>query len=112
MRTLESPWATTLVADGRPILSGGAIPLWMGRAYLWSFLSDKVTRRNFVEVTSFVRRFLNGLPFKRVEASVECDHEAGHRWVRALGFELEAPRMRAFQVDGRDCALYARVRNE
>lgn len=110
MRQLENEHAYTLMRDGQPVVCCGAIEVWANRAYVWSFLGDIATRE-FREVHSWAKRFLNGLPFRRLEATVDIDFEPGHRWVKSLGFECEAPRMKAFQVDGRDGALYALVRN-
>jgi RimJ/RimL family protein N-acetyltransferase len=109
-RGLENEHAATLMLDGRPIACAGVFPIWEGRAYLWCWLGCNATAKTFLELHRFAKRFLDGLPFRRVEAAVECDFAAGHRWVKALGFELEAPRMRCFEIDGRDSALYARVR--
>jgi len=111
LKTLENEWAVTVMERGVPALCAGTIVYWDNRAYLWSFVSSRVTRYNFIEVHRIARRYLLGLPFRRVEATVDVDFPAGHRWLRLLGFTLEAERMQAFQVDGRDCALYARVRD-
>ena len=110
LRLLENQYATTVMEDGRPIACGGVLPIWENRGYLWSVISDTVDARSFRAVHAITKRALDGMPFRRLEAAVEVDFEPGHRWVRALGFELEAPLAKAFQVNGADCALYARVR--
>lgn len=109
LRSLENEYASTLMVDGTPIACAGAVPLWEGRAYVWSWIGDSVCTANFRAVHRHAKEFLAGLPFRRLEATVDCAFEAGHRWVKALGFTMEAPRMVAFEVDGRDSALYARV---
>jgi hypothetical protein len=110
MHRAEGPYATTLMQDGNPIVCGGAMPIWPGRAHVWSILSSKVSVGNFAAVHRHVVEFLDGLPFRRLEAAVDVDFQAGHRWMRLLEFKCEAPLMEAFDLDGRDCALYARVR--
>ena len=110
MRTLENEWASTLMADGVPIACVGAVVYWDNRALLWSFLGARVSEHRFLTIHGMAKAYLAGLPFRRLEAAVDVGFEAGHRWVRALGFTQEAPCMEAFQVDGRDCALYAKVR--
>lgn len=110
MRSLENEWSSTLMDDGRPLAAAGVAVYWQDRAYVWSLISKDVKVSNFLAVHAHAKAFIAGLPFRRLEAGVDCDFEAGHRWAEALGFELEAGRMRAFQVDGRDCALYARVK--
>jgi RimJ/RimL family protein N-acetyltransferase len=47
--------------------------------------------------------------FKRVEAYVDANFEAGHRWITMLGFEREGY-MRAFSPLGDDAVLYARIK--
>lgn len=110
MRVAEGPHAITVMQDGQPVLCGGAVEIWTGRAHLWSMLSSKASAANFLGIHRHVTGFLDGLPFRRLEAAVDVDFEAGHRWMRLLGFTCEAPRMRAYEVDGHDSALYARVR--
>lgn len=110
LHALENEHAYTLMRDGEPLLCCGAVEVWANRAYLWSVLGS-IETCEFREVHSWAKRFLGGLPFRRLEASVDVDFEAGHRWMRSLGFECEAERMRAYEVSGRDCALYALVRN-
>ena len=109
-RTLENEWASTLMEDGVPIACAGPIVYWTDRALMWSYIGTGVTRNIFIKLHSIAKEYLAGLPFRRLEAAVDCDFKAGHRWVLALGFKKEASRMEAFQIDGRDCTLYAKVR--
>ena len=76
---------------------------------MWALISTGVTARNFAALHAQAKRFLDGLPFDRIETGVDCDFPQGHRWMKALGFTMESPRMRKFQ-NGRDHALYARVK--
>lgn len=110
LRSLEGEWSSTVLRDGVPIVCGGAIPIWEGRAMLWSFVNGDLTPKDFRALHYLVKGFVNDLPFNRIEMYVDCGFDAGHRWARALGFELEADRMRSFQIEGADSALYARVR--
>ena len=107
---LENGWATTIMRGGEPVLCGGALELWPGRAMLWSFISGDLTPRDFIKAHHIAKQHIDLMPFRRLEFYVEVDFGAGHRWARSLGFDLEAPCMRGFQIDGRDCALYARVK--
>ena len=106
---LEGPLSATLMEDGRPLLCCGAVELWPERAYLWAALGTGVSVKNFLPVFAWAKKWTDNLPFNRLEASVDCDFVNGHRLVRALGFECEAQRMRAY-VPGYDHALYARVK--
>ena len=110
VRALEGPHAYTGVVDGRVVVCAGVEPMWQGRGYAWSYLSAG-SGAHFVAIHKAVKRFLEIAPFVRVEASVVCEFEQGHRWARMLGFNLEAERMISYGPDGRDYALYARVKN-
>ena len=105
----EGLYAVTLMEDVKPLLCCGAFEMWRDRAYLWAALGSRVNAKIFPRVFSYAKAWIENLPFKRLEAAVDCNFENGHRLVRALGFECEAPRMRAF-VPGFDHALYARVK--
>ena len=61
---------------------------------------------NFWRRPSLVKRLI----FQRIEASVDVDFTAGHRWLRSLGFKCEAAMMQAFDPMGRTHSLYALVR--
>ena len=96
------------VVNGTPVGAMGILPQWQGRAVAWGFLSD-TGYSTFVKIHREVKSFLEHCCIQRVEATVDCDFEQGHRWVQMLGFKLEAERMRAYGPTGGDCALYARV---
>lgn len=109
LRALEGQFAFTAMVGDKVIGVGGVAEMWAHRALLWSFV-DRRAGPHFVSVHRATQRFLDVLPYRRIEAEVDVEFEPGHRWIKALGFTLEAPRMRAFRVDGGDSALYARVK--
>ena len=111
VKTLENEWASTIMLDGKPMLCGGPLPDGTHRAILWSVISKEVVTSTFRVVHRHVMKYLESLPFRRLEAAIDVDFKAGHRWMKALGFTMEASLMKAFQIDGRDCALYAKVRD-
>jgi RimJ/RimL family protein N-acetyltransferase len=108
-RSLESQYAFTALVDGRPVLVGGLYEMWENRALLWSLL-DSTAGSHFISLHRSVKRFLDMQPYRRIEAECDCDFAPGHRWLKLLGFRLEAARMRAFRVDGGDSSLYAKVK--
>ena len=108
-RALEEHPSYTGWVDGVPIVSAGIVPQWQGRAIAWAYLSQ-AGAQYMPSVHRAVKRFLDGCYVQRIETSVNCEFEQGHRWARMLGFEMEAECMRAYGADGRDAALYARVR--
>jgi hypothetical protein len=109
LRALEATDAWATLIDGEVLLVGGLAEMWAGRAVLWSYVSANAGP-HMVRLTKGVRRLLDASGFARVEVYVDADFEAGHRWAQALGFRLEAKIMTAFFPDGRDAALYGRVR--
>lgn len=103
-------WAFTgLDDDGSVLAVAGVIHQWQGRGLAWAYLSDNVTGPRFLFVHRAVNRFIKGCYLNRIEMTVDCDFDQGHRWATMLGFALEAPRMKGYRPDGGDCALYARV---
>lgn len=108
-RALANEWTFTALDKDRVIGCGGAVEMWAGRAVLWSLLAEDAGR-HFVSIHRAVSGFLSACPWRRVEASVDCEFEAGQRWIRLLGFQHEG-RMRGYTPDGRDQDLFARVRH-
>jgi len=108
-KDLENTLSWAGIADGRVIGCFGVCEMWTHRALLWAFL-DQSAGRHLVSIHRAVKRFLEVAPYRRIEAEVDCEFEAGHRWLRMLGFEMECERMRCYRVDGGDSALYARVK--
>lgn len=110
LKTLESGQAFTALDGDEVLACSGVIEVTEGRAIAWAYLSRDVGKR-MVYVTRKVRDYLDIAPYRRIEMDVDCDFKQAHRWAKMLGFEMEAERRRAFTPDGRDCALYARVRS-
>lgn len=99
----------SIFIGGRLVACAGLVQFWNGRAEAWAMI-DEDCRKEFMTLHNVVKRFLDVCPVKRVEAVVDAGFSAGHRWVETLGFELEAPLMRSYGINGGDCALYARVK--
>ena len=95
--------------DGTVVGACGMYEQWAGRASVWALLSCSAGD-NFIQVHRAVARFLDMQSYRRIEATVECDFTAGHRWMEMLGFKKEAERMESYDPDGRPHALYARTR--
>jgi hypothetical protein len=103
-------WAFTGVnEDGSLMGCAGLISMWQGRAMAWAYISKSAEGRNFIKVHKAVSRFFEACYIKRIEITVDCDFEQGHRWAEMLGFKMEAECMKSYRPDGGDCALYARV---
>lgn len=97
--------------DGeKVVICAGVIPRPPNRGEAWAIL-DKDSGKYMLPITRAVQSFLRSCPIKRIEASVSVDFKAGHRWAKMLGFDLEAERMLAYEPNGGDCSLYAKVRD-
>jgi hypothetical protein len=110
LASLQGDWSFTGVVNGVPIGCAGIIPMWQGRGIAWAYLSSRATKHQFIQVHRAVKKFLDDCYLQRIEMTVDCEFAEGHRWAHKLGFTMEAPRMRAYNPNGGDCALYARVR--
>jgi hypothetical protein len=99
-------WASL---DDKVVALYGHVPLWAGRTMLWSYLGADAGG-SMVALTKEVRRVVaaNAVEFPRAEAYVERHHEAGHRWMKLLGFTRESGIMKKF-AHGHDYVLYAKV---
>lgn len=105
---IEHGRAWAVVDDNTVVACAGFVEQWSNRAYAWALIGSEAGRR-MVAFTRIVRRFLDESPWPRIETAVDEQFEAGHRWAVALGFTKEGV-MRHYSPDGRDCALYGRVR--
>lgn len=104
----KAPHYYTIFVDDEVHVCGGVTLYWNGRGEAWAVLNPNRKHNHLLAVNKLVREFLDACPVQRIEASVDVEFTPGHRWVKFLGFELEAKRLRKFLPDGKDAALYAR----
>lgn len=99
--------------DGKEEVLGcaGVTEYWEGRGEVWAVLRQDLGM-DFVKVHSEVKKFLDAVPIKRLEAVVDDDFRDGQRWVRALGFHVEAPLLKCYGRSGKDCVMFTRIRND
>lgn len=110
MKALEgSKYAYTIKVHDRIVCCAGVVVYWEGRGEAWTYM-DSDCKKEFYSIHRTVQRFLDLCPLKRIEATVDVDFKAGHRWVESLGFKCEAPLMKGYMPNGGDSALYSRVR--
>jgi hypothetical protein len=105
----KKEYINSIEMDGEVVFAGGVSMYWEGRGEAWAFFHSSC-KKNFVPVFRTVRKWIDDCPVRRIEASVLVEDETAHRWIRLLGFQMEAPFMEAFRPDGRDCSLYSRVK--
>lgn len=95
--------------DGDTVVAcAGLIHQWPGRAVAWALIAAEAGP-HMVSIHKAVRRAMDIFEARRIETAVATNFEQGHRWVKMLGFEREGT-MRAYTPDGRDCDLYAMIR--
>lgn len=109
LRDAQGPNSCTAWVDGEPMWCFGWFEVCPTRAVVWTFMSANAGP-HFTAIHREAKARIEALPHRRVETTVDWDFDAGHRWVRMLGFDLEHPRLRAYRADGGDSALYARVK--
>lgn len=109
-KSLEGEFSYTLLTHDRVLACCGLMELWQNRAICWAYLDGGIGASRFLVLHKMVKRFMDIAPYDRIEATVDVEFEAGHRWVRALGFEVEAPLMRKHRPDGGDSVGYVRIR--
>lgn len=98
----------TLENNGDVIACAGLVHMWENRDQAWALIS-RDAGKNFVRMFRAMQSFLDLQDTRRIEATVDAKFLQGHRLMRMLGFEYEGL-MRAYLSDGRDCALYARLK--
>lgn len=104
----EQGLALTFERDGEVMMIAGLVPQWTNRAIAWTLISQNAGK-HFIELHRYVDEFLENSNFDRVESMVDVGFEAGHRWMKMLGFEVEGY-MRKYRPDGGDMVLYARIK--
>lgn len=100
--------AYTVLVDGQPIICAGLIDQGDGRAHAWALFAQN-SGRYFVKLIRYIGRYLDTVPFRRIEATVDVRFFEAIRLAQILGFEREGT-MKAYGRDGGDHYLYARVR--
>jgi hypothetical protein len=111
-RTLASQGSAYAVIDddGTVLALAGIAHAWDGRGCAWTLLSEDAGRR-MVTLTRSIRRYLDGLHYRRLEMYVDAQFIAGRRWAEMLGFVNETPvGMPGFLPNGNTAFMYGRVR--
>ncbi len=106
---VEQGNTTTIVNEfDEPMFIGGYVDVAPGRATVWTLVGVLAAPR-MIAISKMVKRYLDTLPHRRLEATVLYDFDAGRRWARMMGFQCEGL-MRYYTPTGEHHYLYARVR--
>ena len=106
---LQQGRALTVLDGDLPLAVFALFTIWPGRAYLCALISA-AAGASFLRFHRIALGLLETCGVRRVEATVDGDFQAGHRWLRLLGFSLETPNgMPGYRPDGGTNYLYARL---
>jgi len=94
--------AFTLLANNKPVVSGGVMPLWNGVAEGWVISSRKIFDFTLSAAKAIKKRtdyicINNGI--WRLQTAVRADYETGVRFAKWLGLEKEGL-MKRYGPDG------------
>ena len=106
---LKSGMALSMWAGSTCIAAGGCAPIYKHRAIAWAFLGAD-SGPYMHQITRKARQLFEMYPAERLEMLVNYEFEAGHRWAKVLGFDVEAPRMRKSGIYGDDETMYVRIK--
>lgn len=99
--------AYTVFVGQHPIACIGVQEHHADRVEAWALLGDD-SGPWMRPITRAVLGWLQQVRYRRVEAVVSAEFEAGHRWAKLLGFEREGVH-RAYLPGGQDAVTYARI---
>ena len=100
--------AWTLRDDKGVLVCMGFSEIWMGRSEAWALFSADAGR-SMTGIVRAMRERIDSYQSRRIEAVVDWKFKPGHRLMSMLGFRQEG-RLRAYLPDGRDVAMYSRVK--
>lgn len=104
----HSVMPTGMWLDGVLVAAGGAVEIWPQRAEVWMLLAE-ASGRDFIGVHRVVRRFIDAMPYARLETTCEIGWPQAKRWLEMLGFAHECL-ARKYMPGGRDVDIYVRIR--
>jgi RimJ/RimL family protein N-acetyltransferase len=95
---------------GRLIGCGGLSMEHPACATAWTLLDPEVSGRWMLHLTRAVLRVIAECPARRIQAHADPKFAPAARWLQLLGFQQEGI-LRCFTPDGRDMAVFSRVRS-
>lgn len=104
----ENNLAYTAVKNGVPVACCGITMRYPHRAEAWAVIGllEKIDSLSFIRA---IRRFLDIIPVKRIEATLADDVPNRKKWIRLLGFQYEA-RLKCFDIEAKDVDMYVRLK--
>lgn len=96
-------------SDNKVVACGGIANYWPGRGEIWGTFS-KDCQKEFIAIHRFSLKIIREWKGRRIEAAVATEFSRGHRWMRALGFKVEAPLLKSYLPNGGDVVLYSIIK--
>ena len=99
-------------SGGKIIGSAGFVPQWEGRVIGWALLSPQIPKMAWVQIVRTIKATMERLfneGTRRIEITVPAGFAQGIRFAKMLGFAVEC-KMTAYQPDGSDAYLFAKIR--
>lgn len=109
---VEAAESAAGIVNGKVMFCGGALPYWRNRAYIWAVFSQE-SKHYGVSVFRSIKRWLDERSYGRLEVDVPLDLDYSNqaeRRVEMLGFKMECMRAKHFRSNGKDSALYSRIK--
>lgn len=104
--------AYTMCIDGEIALIAGIIRMWEGVGEAW-VIATPLARKHPVSLHKLTLRYMDSIirdtKLIRVQSIVEVGFEAGHRWIKRLGFKEEGLMRKYF--GNRDFIRYSKVQD-
>lgn len=107
LESMERGDSWTGVVDGDIVACAGTVQQWPGRYVAWAYLGLN-SGPHMRWITRETDKHLSKMK-GRIELTVREDFDAGHRWAKLLGFEVETPRLRRYGPAGENHVGYVRV---
>lgn len=86
----------------------GIMPLWNGRAQVWSLFSDLIHHYPKA-IHRAVKQYVDGYDVARLECTVDPRSDRAVRWAKRLGFHYEST-MPKYTPIGTTMDMYVRIR--
>ena len=109
---IEQPKNSVTILDSKTkevLGCGGVVPYWAGRAEAWVVFGQNA-KHKMVQLRRCVIRFFDMCEHSRIESVIDLNSPVAHRWIKSLGFTVEAPLMKNYWGLNKDAVLYARIR--
>ena len=108
IQKLRTAWTLRDAAQD-VVACAGVLKIWEGRAVAWAMFDHELGGTGMLRVTREIRKKLDELDFRRIEATAITSFPPAARFLEMLGFHAEGVMLK-YGSDGSDHILFARVK--